>query len=317
MALQPYNPKDTPSTLHFLQNWHDHVESRSLAGILVHANLDQLGQVRRYSGLQSHPQSLQRNLHTDFHGTLIGEGHFASGEFPQQNGEAPHVGGLPVAVGNLLLQCFGGHPARIVDPALFLEGELCVRHVDASGQVVVDHDVAAVQVVFGDDALQAVEEGHSSRYIKGEADCLGVVDDDVAAFVEHTVQRADAHVLVYNDQVWRRVAAADYRQYVRMGEDAEFGEFLIEIPGDSRCAVADGQDFSDDVILLPDTSVSRAARCLRNLFPQSQVFDVDSLETGQSRISRSCFKPQPAVILKANFLQILSRLYCQIMQHFR
>lgn len=55
----------------------------------------------------------------------------SSGEFPQQYGEAPHVGGLHVPLGGRLLQRLGRHPRRRVQPALLLERELRVRHVDA------------------------------------------------------------------------------------------------------------------------------------------------------------------------------------------
>jgi len=42
---------------------------------------------------------------------------------------------------------FGRHPGRAVEPIALLEAELRVGHADFGAQVLVDHDVLAVQVV--------------------------------------------------------------------------------------------------------------------------------------------------------------------------
>lgn len=90
-------------TSHSFENWQDHIESRPFSRIFVHANRYQFRHVWRYTWFERYPQTLQRNPHSDFHRTLIGERYFPRRQFPQQDGVAPHIGGFPISVGYFLL----------------------------------------------------------------------------------------------------------------------------------------------------------------------------------------------------------------------
>ena len=77
--------------LHLLEDRNDHVKSRSLARILIHADPDQLGHVWGHPGADVQPQSLRGNLHADLHGGEVTEGHLPHAHLPQHDRVAPHV----------------------------------------------------------------------------------------------------------------------------------------------------------------------------------------------------------------------------------
>ena len=69
------------------------------------------------------------------------EGDFSCSQLPQENGEAPHVGGLGVDDFGTLGEGLRSHPSRMISLAAVLEGEGRVGHGHAGGQFVVGQNV--------------------------------------------------------------------------------------------------------------------------------------------------------------------------------
>ncbi len=112
---------------------------------------------------------------------------------------------------------------RTIATTLVLEGELGVRHANASRKVFVDltgeynnqvistfslskntiethyHNVLAGQGEIGQLFLQRMEEGHASSHVQGEANGLCSVDHQTCALMENGVERSVDHVLVDDD----------------------------------------------------------------------------------------------------------------------
>ena len=116
------------------------------------------------------------------------------------------------------------------------------------------HNVFAGESEIGQLFVQRVEEGHASGDVQREADGLGGIDHQSGAFVQDVVQRSVDHILIDDDQVGRVVATADDGQHVRVREDAQSREFLVEIARNSGRALAHRQEFGHDVVALPSAS---------------------------------------------------------------
>lgn len=101
-----------------------------------------------------------------------------------------------------------------------------------------------------------------------------------------------------------------------MREDAQLREFLVEIARGTRIAIANGQYFGDNIVLLPSASPCVAGRCDRQFGVQFQITYINSLVTGQGGVAWPSFQTQPALILEADLLQLLSALDGQIVQPF-
>lgn len=123
---------------HLLQDGYHHVEAWSLAGLLVHADFDQLRQVRRRAGRDLHAQTFGRDTHASFHWRQIHERNLTRHQLPDDDCEAPHVARLPVTLGTFSLQLFWWHPCGLINATALLEGEFAIAHVDASRQIFVD-----------------------------------------------------------------------------------------------------------------------------------------------------------------------------------
>lgn len=101
-----------------------------------------------------------------------------------------------------------------------------------------------------------------------------------------------------------------------MREDSQLWEFFLKVARDARSDLTHCQDFCDDVVVLPATSPSLARRTDRYFRVQRQVFDVDALEAGQRCVARSRLESQPALILDADLLELLTTFDCEIVKAF-
>lgn len=132
--------------------------------------------------------------------------------------------------------------------------------------------------------------------------------------MQQIVERSSRHVLADGDEVLRRVTGADQRQDIRMREDSQLRELLVEVAGDARRDLAHRQDLGDDVVVLPAAAPCLAGRADGDLRVQLQVLDVDALVAGQSRVAGARLQTQPVLVLQADLLQLLSALDGQVVQ---
>lgn len=125
-------------TLHLVEDGQNHIKLGSLSGVLVHADSNQLVQVRRDSRWDLDAQALGRYLHAALHGRKVSERHFTGRQFPHADRETPHIASLPVAIVAFLQQRLWGQPRGLVQTSLLLERELGIAHVNACRQILVN-----------------------------------------------------------------------------------------------------------------------------------------------------------------------------------
>lgn len=148
------------------------------------------------------------------------------------------------------------------------------------------HDVLAVEVEPAPVlTLEAVQEGHSAGNVQGESECSGSVDHHSGAAVQESVKAAPGHVLRDNGKLRRLIDATQYWQHIGMREYPQLGELLVEVSRDSRAALAQRQHLNDNVVVLPSTSPSLAARRAGQVGVQRQVCHVDAFVSGQGGIA--------------------------------
>ena len=80
---------------------------------------------------------MRTHLHARLHWTEVREWHLPGRQLPQEDCEAPHVGGLGVDVLRGAVERLRGHPLRLVHLAPLLEREAAVGHVHARAELLV------------------------------------------------------------------------------------------------------------------------------------------------------------------------------------
>lgn len=155
---------------------------------------------------------------------------------------------------------------------------------------------------------------HSTGNVQRKSYRLGRIHHNSGSTMQQIVQRTPRHILTDDDQPRGSIARSYNWKNVRMGEDAQLGELLVEVPTDACIAFAYGQNFRHDVVVLPSTAPSLATGSDGQLGVQHQVLDVDSLVPGKSGVARSRLQTQPALVLETDLLQLLPTFDCQVVQ---
>lgn len=234
------------------------------------------------AGRYCNPKILERHLHADLNGGKAGKGHLSSGEFPEHDGEAPHVGSPDVDVGLGALQSLGRHPGRLVDLVPLLEGKLGVCHVDPGREVVVDQNMEAVQVKARYEWLERVQEGHPARYVECKLHRLLAIDHELLALVQQAVERAQGQVLAHHNQAGRLLAAADHWQHVRVRENPQARVLLGEVAHyASRALWSVAGKLGANLDVVPAASPSFAAGCDGHFGVEVEIFERDARVPGQ------------------------------------